>query len=336
MSSKSNLDLVAECDRWRLRIDDGLVTLADLLFRSFPYAESMGLESHTRYVNSLYKFYIKNSDRIYGYMLPEIVQKMPWTDEFEINHMTRRCVLLETDRFASSDALAKVLDAARKSETFGVLKGWRNELYPLMGHGSGLRIERAGSALFGILTLGVHMTAYVRTEQGMKIWIPRRAKTKQTYGGMLDNTVAGGISAGELPLPCLVREAAEEASLPVGVVYKGVRACGTVSYFHIRDERAGGETGLMQPETQYVYDLELPVDVITKPNDDEVEQFFLMTIEEVQMALSKGEFKPNCALVMIDFFVRYGILTAENEPDYLELVSRMHRTLPFPTTVRKA
>ena len=49
--------------------------------------------------------------------------------------------------------------------------------------------------LLGVVTYGVHMTGFVRDERstyGMKIWVPRRAKSKQTYGGMLDNTVAGG------------------------------------------------------------------------------------------------------------------------------------------------
>merc|ERR1712029_627583 len=87
------------------------------------------------------------------------------------------------------------------------------------------------------------MTGYVRTDEGMKIWAPRRALTKQTYPGMMDNTVAGGLSTGEKPFECLVRECEEEASLPAGVV-QPVRACGTLTYFHVRDSRAGGETGL--------------------------------------------------------------------------------------------
>lgn len=36
-------------------------------------------------------------------------------------------------------------------------------------------------------------------------------------------------------------------------------------------------------------------------------------------------------LVLLSFFVRRGILTPENEPDYIEIVSRLHRRLEFPT-----
>ena len=298
---------------------------------SFPYELPNHPAQDISPASTLYQFYICGSNRAYGYILPEVVDKMPWTADFEVtDHSSRKVILQAADTATANAAIAKVLEKAKAIESFAILKGWRNELYPIVGHDNALHMERSGSALFGILTLGVHMTGFVETEAGMKIWIPRRTRTKQTYGGMLDNMVAGGISAGEQPLECLVREAAEEASLEEGLVRKGARACGTVSYFHLRDERAGGEIGLCQPEIQYVYDLQLPEHVVPKPSDDEVEEFYLMSIEEVQQAVAKGEFKPNSALCMVDFLVRHGVITAENEPKYLELVSRMHRTLPFP------
>lgn len=46
--------------------------------------------------------------------------------------------------------------------------------------------------------------------------------------------------------------------------------------------------------------------------------------------MAKGEFKPNCALLMLDFFIRHGILTAENEKDFEEIKSRIHRDIEFP------
>lgn len=66
--------------------------------------------------------------------------------------------------------------------------------------------------LFGIVTYGVHLTAYVEigeermreenTKWGKMVWIPRRSSTKSTYPGMLDNTVAGGMASGEEVLEC--------------------------------------------------------------------------------------------------------------------------------------
>jgi hypothetical protein len=50
----------------------------------------------------------------------------------------------------------------------------------------------------------------------------------------------------------------------------------------------------------------------------------------VQERLAAGQFKPNCALVLLDFFVRHGILTADNEKDYLQIVGRVRTGLSFP------
>jgi len=60
-------------------------------------------------------------------------------------------------------------------------------------------------------------------------------------------------------------------------------------------------------KTQYIYDLELSPSFIPKPNDGEVEAFYLWSIEEVFQHLHNNEFKHNCGLVVIDFFVRHGI-----------------------------
>jgi len=260
---------------------------------------------------------------------------MPWAESWYLDHEAgKRVTLGEMGR--QEQIIKDTLERARENDTFAVLRGWRNELYPILGHNDvmeeSISMERAGSALFGINSYGVHMTLYTRTPGGMKIWVPRRAKSKQTYGGMLDNSVAGGLSTGEVPLECIIREASEEASLPEQLVRASAKSCGTVSYVHVRDKNAGGETGLIQPECQYVYDMEIGPDVVPEPGDYEVEDFSLWTIEEVKRALADGQFKPNCAVVLLDFFVRHGILSAENEPNYMEIVSRMHRKLPFPTS----
>ena len=260
---------------------------------------------------------------------------MPWSSSWFLDHGPSKRVIVG-QKGHQERIIKETLERAKDKDTFSVLRGWRNELYPIHGHHDtvekSISMERAGSGLFGINSYGVHMTLYAKTSEGMKIWVPRRAKSKQTYGGMLDNSVAGGLSTGEKPLECMIREAAEEASLPEELVRSSANPCGTVSYVHVRDERAGGETGLIQPECQYVYDMEVPADVVPRPGDDEVEDFYLWTIEEVKRALADGEFKPNCAVVLLDFFVRHGLLTPENEPHYIEIVSRMHRKLPFPTS----
>lgn len=237
--------------------------------------------------------------------------------------------------------VAAVMAYWRSQDTFEVLRGWRNELWPVYGADNAELLystERAGTGLLGITRYGVHMMAYVREGQsegesghGMRIWVPRRAANKETYPGMLDNAAAGGLMTGEEPFECVVREADEEADLPGPLMREHARAAGTVTYVYLTDARAGGEPlGQIYPEVQWVYEIELPADVRPRPKDGEVESFSLMTVDEVRDELARGSFKPNCALVALDFFVRHGVLTRENEPDYDEIVRRMHRRLPFP------
>ena len=78
-----------------------------------------------------------------------------------------------------------------------------------------------------------------------------------------------------------MKEAEEEASLPADLVRHQAVATGAVSYFYVREETAGGEIGLLQPEVQYVYDLAVPEEIIPKPYDDEVDSFSLMPLHEV-------------------------------------------------------
>ncbi|KAL4887610.1 NUDIX hydrolase domain-like protein [Aspergillus karnatakaensis] len=315
---KSYLDLAHECDRFPYHQDD-------------PAAYATHMEKY-------HSFRVQGCDSILGYMVNEVVSRFDWpTESWNIDAESRTVTLIAGPTPAErSQAVAQTLDLAVKQDRFEVLRGWRNEMYPVFGPGGEflLELERCASPLFGIVSYGIHATAYVETAEGLKLWVPRRSKTKQTYPSMLDNTVAGGMSTGERPYECLVREAMEEASLPEDVVRANATAVGCVSYTYVRDNRAGGETDLVQPEVEYVYDIKLPVDVIPKPNDTEVEEFCPLTVEETQNALANGEFKPNCAVVLIDFFLRHGILTAENEKDFLEIITRIHRRLDFPTASR--
>lgn len=130
----------------------------------------------------------------------------------------------------------------------------------------------------------------------------QRAETRfSSWPSYLDNTVAGGISAGSTPYSSIVRECAEEASLPASFVENNIKMTSVVVYNY----RTTG--GWLQPEVQYVYDLEMPRpsgmdgDDVVKPKtnaaDGEVESFQLMDVEEVVQRMCDGDFKPNCALV---------------------------------------
>ncbi|PWN29688.1 hypothetical protein BDZ90DRAFT_209408, partial [Jaminaea rosea] len=251
-----------------------------------------------------------------------------------------------------SKALADVVGAWHEEGLFSsALDGWRDEMYGIYSSPSypyrtwenketvpnerAFELERAACALFGLATFGVHMTAYVDgssasksgnagSTEGLRLWTPRRSPTKATWPSYLDNSVAGGITSGDSPYESMVRECWEEAGLPADLVRQHLRQTGVITYVYRTPE------GYLQPEVEYTYDLPLPADVRLRPEDGEAEDFRLMEVDEVLQRMGKGEFKPNCALVVIDFLVRHGIVTVQEEPRYMEVVALLHNDLALP------
>lgn len=209
-----------------------------------------------------------------------------------------------------------------------MLHGDHSEPYRIIGANFFAALERFPAPLFGVGSRGAHMTAFVRDHGAgeMKIWIARRGRHLFTYPDMLDTTVAGGVKASDGPRECIVAEADEEASLPAEYVRAHARAAGAVTYV-----TRSRQSGLISPTVLYVYDLELPEDMRPTPKDGEVAEFLLWDVEQIKTAMLRGEFKPNCNLVMIDFFIRHGIITDANDPDFLDLCTRLRRHLPIPT-----
>ncbi|KAI0342516.1 nudix hydrolase 20 [Trametopsis cervina] len=219
---------------------------------------------------------------------------------------------------------------------------WRGESYPVYRRPFGkndapveetdndstnyvFRMERAACALFGTVTYGVHMSVYVYDPRvGYSIWVPKRARTKQTWPGYLDNSVAGGIPAGLSPFESLVKEAMEEASIDEDIVRNYAKGVGSISYFFSTND------GWLQPEVEYLYDLCVPSEHASdaryqpKPLDGEVESFELLPLEAVKSRMRAGLFKPNCAAALIDFMIRHGEITPDNEPDFMEIITRLH------------
>ncbi|KAI1383369.1 NUDIX hydrolase domain-like protein [Hypoxylon trugodes] len=316
----SNLDLMKEAD-------------------AFPYEDSEP-EAYKALSDTLYTLIWKGGHPL-GYMLDSVLKTLLDTPEeirgpVIVDEAKRTVRAFELPTEAERTArVAGLMKYWRENKTFDILRGWRNELWPIYGKDDEViySAERSGTGLLGIMRYGVHMTGYVKDETasyGMKILVAQRAANKSTYPGMLDNSVAGGLMTGEDPFECIIREADEEANLPEELMRERAKFTGMVTYIYITDERAGGEAGQIYPETQWVYDIELPTDFVPTPNDGEVANFYLWTVEEVQQKLAEGRFKPNCALILADFFIRHKIMTPENESNYDEIVRRLHRKLPFP------
>ena len=170
---------------------------------------------------------------------------------------------------------------------------------------------------FGVRAFGVHLTGYVRRADGLHVWVPRRARDKPTYPGMLDNTVAGGHPEGLGLLQNVVKECFEEASIPAGIA-RQAKAVGAITYCH----QSGME---LKPDVQYVFDLELPEGFACRSNDGEAESFELWPVADVMARVRDTfDFKYNCNLVLIDFFVRHGLIAAD-DPDYFAIVAGLRR-----------
>ncbi|MGS0646339.1 NUDIX hydrolase [Komagataeibacter melomenusus] len=165
------------------------------------------------------------------------------------------------------------------------------------------RIDRGALPLFGLMAAGVHLNGLVRLPHGLHLWIARRAMTKRLDPGKLDHLVAGGIPAGHTAAEALFKEAAEEASLPAELVR---RARPTADIRYALDRPEG-----LRRDVLHCFELELPPDFTPTPADGEVEDFRLIPIEEAYALVRDTDaFKFNVNLVLIDLFLRTGLIDA--------------------------
>ena len=221
---------------------------------------------------------------------------------------------------ARSEAVAVALAALNDR---GLIHGWRGELYAVKADWDDppvMLAERAAMPYLGLRSYGVHMTGYVRRPDGLFVWVARRAKDRPNYPGLLDNTVAGGQPHDLTLKENLVKECQEEAAIPPALTATA-DAVGHVSYLEQLDDIR------VKPDWMFCYDLELPADFVPRNTDGEIDGFELLPAAEVmRIVRDTAEFKPNCAVVLIDFFVRRGLLGPEDEPDYAAIVSGLRAT----------
>ncbi|CAF4777260.1 unnamed protein product [Pieris macdunnoughi] len=219
-----------------------------------------------------------------------------------------------------SSRIAAVLQSLKKEGEICALKGWRDECFEVSTpfyHESLMEMDRSAICLFGIRNYGVSINGYLfHPIKGLCIWLQQRSFTKQTWPGKWDCFVSGGLAVGYGIMETAIKEVAEEASV-IGDLAKKLVPAGCVS-FYFESER-----GLF-PNTEYVYDLELPQDFKPENADGEVETFELLTAEEcVQRALTT-QFKTTSAPVLLDFLIRRGFINPENEPNYRHIIELLH------------
>ncbi len=181
---------------------------------------------------------------------------------------------------------------------------WRREAFDIRAEPDGpvlALLDRGALPSFGVMAVGVHVNGLVRRSDGLHVWIARRAADKLLDPGKLDHIVAGGVPAGLTPAETLVKEAAEEAAIPTSLACQAV-AVAMIGYAMERPE------GLRR-DRLHCYDLELPEDFCPTAADGEVESFELWPMARVmQTVRDTDDFKFNVNLVLIDLFLRQGLI----------------------------
>uniref|UniRef100_A0A3B4YFQ1 Thiamin pyrophosphokinase 2 n=1 Tax=Seriola lalandi dorsalis TaxID=1841481 RepID=A0A3B4YFQ1_SERLL len=209
-----------------------------------------------------------------------------------------------------SEAVDAVLQTLRQDSSLTCLRGWRDEQCDVMFSQCQCCMSRLScctTGLFGVKRYGVHINGYTVSDSGeVSMWLARRSPHKQTYPGLLDNVAA-------------VKECQEEACIPAAIAEKA-HPVTTVSYTYEDEEGVFAES-------QFVFDLELPLEFKPKVGDGEVQDFYLLPIDKVKQLLSSDDFKPNSAMVVLDFLIRHSFIEPDTEPCYQEFVAGLHQTL---------
>ncbi len=230
-------------------------------------------------------------------------------------------MVVDDDDVTLAPRLASPLDRSRAMETVAraLSDGWRDEAYVVGARfGESLfEIDRSCVHLFGFRAHGVHLNGFTRDGEDLSLWVPRRAADRGSYPGQLDNTVAGGQPATLGLRANLIKECQEEAGIPSGLAARAPLV-GRLGY---RMAFGGG----MKRDVIFAYDLELPRDFTPRNRDGEVADFRLLPAADVRdIVENTDDFKFNCNLVLIDFFIRHGLLTP-GHPDFAAIRERLGR-----------
>jgi 8-oxo-dGTP pyrophosphatase MutT (NUDIX family) len=200
------------------------------------------------------------------------------------------------------DARLAQIHAVLRDE--GLIVGWRGEDYPLRDvlggeHGT---IERAASRFWGTLTLGAHCNGYVADERGRPthLWIARRADSKPTDPGRLDNLIGGGVPRGQSAREAVIREGWEEAGLAPADLAGLVEG----EILEIDCDIPEGR----QHEHLHVFDLALPAGLVPRNLDGEVAWHRCMPVAEALSRARAGELTTDAALATLAFAARHRLL----------------------------
>ncbi|DAZ92849.1 TPA: hypothetical protein N0F65_012520, partial [Lagenidium giganteum] len=227
---------------------------------------------------------------------------------------------------------AEMEQATRILRGEGVFPLWQDELYgarecfrsaPLF------LFNRGVGTLLGVRQFATHLNGFVRcpsTQRVSHVWIAKRSANKSRWPGKLDTIVGGGLPSGVTALDNMIKESQEEAGLCPSYTAGRLVATGSIGY--LLDERNG-----LQNNTMFIYDLDMTDGAQPATYDQEVEEFQLWPVDELLYSLKARpeDFKPDICIVLLDFFVRHGILTADNMDSYDAMQHELRKIAsPYP------
>ena len=223
--------------------------------------------------------------------------------------------LVAPDRPGRDTALAAINAGLRAR---GLILAWRDETYAVSTHLGApplALIERAAARFWGTLTFGAHANGYVADAAGQPthLWIARRALSKATDPGKLDNLVGAGVPHGQTPFEALVREGFEEAGLGADLMRQAASG-------RVIDLACDIREGFMH-EQLHSFDLRLPAGVTPVNQDGEVAELRCLPVDQAIDLAASDEMTVDAALVTLDFALRHGLL-AGNEHSRLAALMR--------------
>ncbi|WWC85557.1 uncharacterized protein L201_000421 [Kwoniella dendrophila CBS 6074] len=209
-------------------------------------------------------------------------------------------------------------------------------------------IERAAAPIFCLTALSMHLTAYEGEGEDMKIWLPKYADSEkdsksklfsvseklefafhlihqssernqllfaESFFLMMKTVECEFTGTGVTPIDSLSKCGHQDLGWSEECIKRNAKSTGIVSLFQVAN---------------YTYDLKLPSqdspDYLAPKASHEGVSYKLYTVPEVLEALKSNQFWSNSAIATIDFLIKHGIITPENEPNYAEIVKRLHRS----------
>ena len=250
---------------------------------------------------------LKLGEKVVGGLLPARADQLTrWPGLFEQEAEIVHLRLEDASPEERTRRLREICESLAADELIDALREEPYPASPAWGEAPDFLVDRAAVAFFGTAGYGVHLDGWFVREGVPHVWIAKRAQDRGHWPGMRDHLCAGGQPATLSLSENLVKEGAEEASIPADWLHD-LRPRTGLRYLMI-------DASGVRNDTLFCYDLELPLDWTPVNTDGEVERFEATPLPQVIDALEQpGVFKPNVALVLLEFLLAKGWLEGHPE-----------------------